>query len=118
GAGESAISARWMGIEIANPGQAHGYPAFPKRQIAAVTALCRSIYTRHRIPADRVLAHSDVAPARKRDPGERFPWKTLADSGIGLWVEPAPIDPAGVIFTLGETNPAIEEVQTLLARYA
>src|SRR5262249_13723259 len=51
------------------------------------------------------------------DPGEKFPWKTLAASGIGLWVEPAPIDPAGAIFTLGETNPAIEEVQTLLARY-
>ncbi|HEX4826970.1 MAG TPA: peptidoglycan-binding protein, partial [Xanthobacteraceae bacterium] len=84
---------------------------------AAVTALCRSIFTRHRIPADRVLAHSDVAPARKRDPGEKFPWKTLADSGIGLWVKPAAIDPAGPIFTLGESNPAIEEVQTLLAKY-
>lgn len=116
-AGESDINSRSIGIEIANPGHDHGYPAFPKRQIAAVTALCRSIFTRHRIPADRVLAHSDVAPARKRDPGEKFPWKTLADSGIGLWVKPAAIDPAGPIFTLGESNPAIEEVQTLLAKY-
>jgi len=99
-AGESDINSRSIGIEIANPGHDHGYPAFPKRQIAAVTALCRSICTRHRIPADRVLAHSDVAPARKRDPGEKFPWKTLADSGIGLWVKPA-----------------IEEAQTLLAKY-
>jgi N-acetylmuramoyl-L-alanine amidase len=82
-----------------------------------VTTLCRSIFTRHRIPAERVLAHSDVAPARKRDPGEKFPWKTLADSGVGLWVKPAPFDPAGAIFTLGETNPIIEEAQTLLARY-
>ena len=116
-AGESDINSRSIGIEIANPGHDHGYPAFPKRQVAAVTALCRSIFTRHRIPAERVLAHSDVAPARKRDPGEKFPWKTLADSGIGLWVKPAPIDPTGPIFTLGETNPAIEEAQTLLARY-
>ena len=116
-AGESDINSRSIGIEIANPGHDHGYPAFPKRQIAAVTALCRSICTRHRIPADRVLAHSDVAPARKRAPGEKFPWKTLADSGIGLWVKPAAIDPGGPIFTLGETNPAIEEAQTLLAKY-
>src|SRR5499427_967300 len=116
-AGESDINSRSIGIEIANPGHDHSYPAFPKRQVAAVTALCRSIFTRHRIAADRVLAHSDVAPARKRDPGEKFPWKALADSGIGLWVKPAPIEPAGSIFTLGDANPAIAEVQALLANY-
>jgi N-acetylmuramoyl-L-alanine amidase len=116
-AGEIDINSRSIGIEIANPGHDHGYPTFPKRQVAAVTALCRSIFTRHRIPADRVLGHSDVAPARKRDPGEKFPWKVLADSGIGLWVKPAPIDQAGPTFTLGDTNPAIEETQALLANY-
>src|SRR5262245_18455941 len=94
-AGESDINSRSIGIEIGNPGHDHGYPAFPKRQIAAVTALCRSILIRLRVPAARVLAHSDVAPARKRDPCEIFPWRTLADSGIGLWVKPAAIDPAG-----------------------
>jgi N-acetylmuramoyl-L-alanine amidase len=116
-AGESDINSRSIGIEIANPGHDHGYPDFPKRQVAAVTALCRSIFTRHQIPADRVLAHSDVAPTRKQDPGEKFPWKTLADSGIGLWVKPAPITQAGSIFVLGETDPAIEETQRLLGRY-
>jgi N-acetylmuramoyl-L-alanine amidase len=116
-AGETDINSRSIGIEIANPGHDHGYPAFPKRQIAAVTALCRSIFTRHRIPADHVLGHSDVAPTRKRDPGEKFPWKALADSGIGLWVKPEPIDQAGPTFTLGDTNPAIEETQALLANY-
>jgi len=116
-AGETDINSCSIGIEIANPGHDHGYPAFPKRQIAAVTALCRSIFTRHQIPADRVLAHSDVAPTRKQDPGEKFPWKVLADSGIGLWVKPAPIAPAGAIFVLGETNPTIEEMQRLLAKY-
>ena len=104
-AGETDINSCSIGIEIANPGHDHGYPDFPKRQIAAVTALCRSIFTRHRIPPHRVLAHSDVAPARKQDPGEKFPWKALADSGIGLWVKPAPIEPGGAFFTLGETNP-------------
>ena len=116
-AGESDVNSRSIGIEIANPGHEHGYAEFPRRQIAAVTALCRSILTRHRVPPQRVLAHSDVAPARKRDPGEKFPWKVLADSGIGLWVKPARIEPAEPFYTLGETNPAIEETQTLLANF-
>jgi N-acetylmuramoyl-L-alanine amidase len=116
-AGKSDINSCSIGIEIANPGHDHGYPDFPKRQIAAVTALCRSIFTRHQIPADRVLAHSDIAPTRKQDPGEKFPWKVLADSGIGLWVKPAPITQAGPIFVLGESDPAVEETQQLLARY-
>jgi N-acetylmuramoyl-L-alanine amidase len=86
------------------------------RQIAAATALCRGIFTRHRIPADRVLAHSDVAPSRKRDPGEKFPWRTLHGSGIGLWVPPAPIEP-GPIYVLGDSNPAIQELQESLAKF-
>jgi N-acetylmuramoyl-L-alanine amidase len=116
-AGETDINSCSIGIEIANPGHDHGYPDFPKRQIAAVTALCRSILTRYPIVPERVLAHSDVAPTRKRDPGEKFPWKALADSGIGLWVKPAPIIPDAPIFVLGESSPAVEEAQQLLARY-
>jgi len=116
-AGESDINSRSIGIEIANPGHDHGYPAFPKRQVAAVTALCRSILSRHRIAADRVLAHSDIAPSRKRDPGEKFPWKALADSGIGLWVKPTPMTQAGPVFTLGDSNPAIAETQAQLASF-
>jgi N-acetylmuramoyl-L-alanine amidase len=116
-AGVTDINSCSIGIEIANPGHDHGYPDFSKRQIAAVTALCRSISTRHQISADRVLAHSDVAPTRKQDPGEKFPWRLLADSGIGLWVKPAPLTTVGSIFVLGETNPAIEEAQRLLADY-
>ena len=116
-AGETDINSCSIGIEIANPGHEHGYPDFPKRQVAAVTALCRSIFTRHKIPADRVLAHSDVAPARKQDPGEKFPWRLLADSGIGMWVKPAPIAQAGPIFVLGETDPAVDTAQRLLVKY-
>jgi N-acetylmuramoyl-L-alanine amidase len=115
--GETDINSCSIGIEIANPGHEHGYPDFPKRQVAAVTALCRSIFTRHKIPADRVLAHSDVAPARKQDPGEKFPWRLLADSGIGMWVKPAPIAQAGPIFVLGETDPAVDTAQRLLVKY-
>jgi N-acetylmuramoyl-L-alanine amidase len=116
-AGEADINSRSIGIEIANPGHDHGYPDFPKRQIAAVTALCRSIFTRYPVAPDRVLAHSDVAPTRKRDPGEKFPWKALADSGIGLWVKPTPIESNDPIFVLGESSPMIEEAQQLLAQY-
>ena len=115
--GESDINSRSIGIEIANPGHDRGYPDFPRRQIAAVTALCRSIFTRHRIPAWRVLGHSDVAPTRKQDPGEKFPWRLLFDSGIGLWVNPAPITEGGTVFVLGESDTAIRETQELLGRY-
>jgi len=116
-AGETDLNSRSIGIEIVNPGHDHGYPEFPRRQIAAVTALCRSIFTRHRIPADRVLAHSDIAPSRKKDPGEKFPWKSLHDSGIGLWIKPAPVVSDGPIYVLGDTDPAIKELQELFAHY-
>jgi N-acetylmuramoyl-L-alanine amidase len=115
--GEADINSCSIGIEIANPGHSHGYPDFPKRQIAAVTALCRSIYTRYRIPAWRVLGHSDVAPSRKQDPGEKFPWRTLHDAGIGLWVRPAPVVAGGPALAFGESDPAIAEIQGLLAKY-
>jgi N-acetylmuramoyl-L-alanine amidase len=115
--GETDINSCSIGIEIANPGHSHGYPDFPRRQIAAVTALCRSIFTRYRIPAWRVLGHSDVAPSRKQDPGEKFPWRLLHDSGIGLWVKPAPVVQGGPLFVLGESDPAIAEIQLLLGKY-
>ena len=92
-AGETDINSCSIGIEIVNPGHDLGYIDFPLRQVAAVIALCKGIIIRRDIPKHRVLAHSDVAPGRKKDPGERFPWRLLADSGVGLWVEPAPIGP-------------------------
>jgi N-acetylmuramoyl-L-alanine amidase len=91
--GETDINARSIGIEIANPGHDLGYPDFPDAQIAAVIALCRDLMQRRGIAAARVLAHSDVAPARKPDPGEKFPWRRLADAGVGIWVEPTDIMP-------------------------
>ena len=84
-AGAVNINSRSIGIELVNPGHEFGYRAFPDAQIAALTTLCHSILLRHPIPSRRVLGHSDVAPARKEDPGELFPWKRLAEAGIGLW---------------------------------
>jgi N-acetylmuramoyl-L-alanine amidase len=84
-AGATDINARSIGIELVNPGHEHGYRDFPDAQIAALITLCHGILLRHPIASARVLAHSDVAPARKEDPGERFPWERLARAGIGLW---------------------------------
>jgi N-acetylmuramoyl-L-alanine amidase len=91
-AGDNDLNSRSIGIEIANRGHEHGYPDFPRRQIAAVTTLCRSILTRHDVPADRVLAHSDVAPARNVDPGEKFlgNCSRIPASGSGSNLSPSP----------------------------
>jgi N-acetylmuramoyl-L-alanine amidase len=115
-AGETDLNSCSIGIEIHNPGHDFGYPDFPRRQIAGVISLCRAIMLRRQIPADRVLAHSDVAPERKQDPGEKFPWRLLAESGIGHWVEPAPILDSPN-FEMGDRGEAIGKLQMALARY-
>jgi N-acetylmuramoyl-L-alanine amidase len=115
-AGETDINSCSIGIEIHNPGHDFGYPDFPPRQVAAVISLCRAIMLRRAVPADRVLAHSDVAPERKQDPGEKFPWRLLAESGIGHWVNPAPLMDSPN-FEMGDRGEAIAKLQTALARY-
>jgi N-acetylmuramoyl-L-alanine amidase len=114
--GDTDINSRSIGIEICNPGHDFGYPDFPPRQIAATITLCRGILTRNIIRPENIVAHSDVAPSRKQDPGEKFPWKLLAQSGVGLWV-----DAGGV----GEEQPVrpddqgrrVTELQKMLADY-
>ncbi len=82
--GVSDINSCSIGIEIVNLGHEAGLPDFPQAQVATVIALCKSAMARHGIAPKRVLAHSDVAPGRKVDPGERFPWDELALEGVGL----------------------------------
>jgi len=91
-AGERDVNSRSIGVELQNLGHDGGAPAYPEAQIAALIELSRGILARHPIPPHRVLAHSDVAPARKIDPGEWFPWARLARAGIGLWPDPPPPD--------------------------
>jgi len=91
-AGVSNLNDRSIGIEIVNPGHDFGYRDFPEPQIVAVIELGLAIRARHGIPAKRVLAHSDIAPTRKIDPGELFPWKRLAASGLGVWAEGPRVD--------------------------
>lgn len=112
--GNVDINSCSVGIEIVNPGHTFGYKAFPKRQIAAVIELCRGIAARHAVRPERVLAHSDVAPGRKVDPGEKFPWKTLAEAGVGLFVPPARIR-SGQTVGPGDAGQPVEALQALLA---
>lgn len=115
-AGSRDINSRSIGIEIAHPGHAGGLPPYPEAQIAAVTRLARDIVVRRAIPSPRVLAHSDVAPARKEDPGEGFPWERLARAGVGHWVPPAPMRD-GRFFAVGDTGQPVEALQAMLALY-
>lgn len=84
-AGARDVNSRSIGIELVNPGHEFGYRPFPEAQIAALVILCQGILRRHAISPSRVLGHSDVAPQRKTDPGELFPWPRMAAAGIGLW---------------------------------
>ncbi|RTL51933.1 MAG: N-acetylmuramoyl-L-alanine amidase [Bradyrhizobiaceae bacterium] len=96
--GVTDINSRSIGIEIVNAGHDGGCPDYPDVQIESVIALCRDIMSRWPIPQHQVLAHSDVAPTRKQDPGEYFPWDRLHQNGVGLWVDdtsPGDITPAG-----------------------
>ncbi|PPQ35725.1 N-acetylmuramoyl-L-alanine amidase [Rhodoblastus acidophilus] len=125
-AGETDLNSRSIGIEIVHPGHPNlsappyatfgGCAPFPERQIAAVAALCQEICQRRHIAPQRVLAHSDIAPARKVDPGETFPWARLAESGVGLWVEPAAIRP-GPCLEPGALGPPAAALQQMLAAY-
>lgn len=113
---ETDINSRSIGVEIVNPGHDFGYPDFPSAQMDAVIALCRDIIARHSIRADRVLAHSDVAPGRKIDPGEKFPWAKLHENGVGHYVAPKPLVPATSL-QVGDEGESVAEIQSLFREY-
>jgi N-acetylmuramoyl-L-alanine amidase len=97
--GRSALNGNSIGIEIVNPGHEWGYRPFPALQMAAVCDLCLEIMARHPIEQRNVVAHSDIAPDRKQDPGELFDWQGLAANGVGLWpgADPAPVEEAALL---------------------
>ena len=111
--GQTDINSRSIGIEIVNPGNLVDHPPFFDAQIEAVIRLCRDICARQGIRPDHVLAHSDVAPGRKIDPGPAFPWEVLAAAGIGVmpclddWPDAAPIAPE-------DTGECVERLQYML----
>jgi N-acetylmuramoyl-L-alanine amidase len=110
------VNSRSIGVEIANPGHAGGLPPYPAAQIEKVIGLSLDLVRRWGIRADRVLGHSDVAPDRKDDPGELFPWDALYRAGVGHWVEPAPIRD-GRSHALEDRGPPVRELQAQLADY-
>ncbi|HXQ17874.1 MAG TPA: N-acetylmuramoyl-L-alanine amidase [Caulobacteraceae bacterium] len=112
--GETDINARSVGVEIVNPGHEFGYRPFPQAQIVAVIDLLADIRSRWSIGDARILGHSDVAPQRKEDPGELFPWERLAEAGHGLWVEP-PAAP-GAPLAEGDEGAGVFALQAGLTR--
>ncbi len=105
-----------IGIEIVNTGHAGGLPPYPRAQIESVITLCNDIVARRGIAAERVLAHSDIAPARKADPGEHFPWEVLFHAGVGHWVKPVEITD-GARLMLGDSGETVSRLQQQLVRY-
>jgi N-acetylmuramoyl-L-alanine amidase len=112
--GSTDINGASIGIEVVNPGHEFGYRPFPGAQIDAVVTLLGDIRARWTIADARILGHSDVAPDRKEDPGELFPWKGLADAGHGLWAEPPPAP--GAALAEGDEGPGVFTLQAGLTR--
>ena len=112
--GSRDVNARSIGIELVNPGVEHGYLPFPDAQVEALVALLDGMRTRWEIADGDVVGHSDVAPERKSDPGERFPWRRLSEAGHGLWVEPPPAP--GPALAQGDEGLGVFALQAALTR--
>ena len=112
--GETDCNSASIGIEIVNPGHEFGYRPFPEPQVTSVIELVGDIRTRWTIPDGRIVAHSDVAPDRKEDPGELFPWKRLAEAGHGLWFEAPPAP--GPALQVGDEGVGVFALQAGLHR--
>jgi N-acetylmuramoyl-L-alanine amidase len=117
--GARDINSRSIGVELVNPGHEFGYRDFPREQMAALIALAHEILARHPISARNVVGHSDVAPARKIDPGERFDWPALAAAGIGLWPPRTtpPSDASSFSFGPNDKHADVLRAQADLAAY-
>ena len=113
--GERDLNSVSIGIEIDNAGHDGGLPDFPEVQIRAVIALCLDIIGRHHLPQERVLAHSDIAPGRKVDPGPRFPWARMAEAGVGIWPDDDGTH-GELILAAGAVGPPVAELRNKLAR--
>ena len=83
--GKNSLNKSSVGIEITNRGHQFGYEKFSKKQINSLISLCKILKKKYKIKKKNFLGHSDIAPDRKKDPGEKFPWKYLAKKRIGYW---------------------------------
>ena len=111
--GNIDINSHSVGIEIANRGHQHGYVDFPAVQMNSVVKLVQDIVQRNKIPNANILAHSDIAPTRKDDPGERFDWQLLYQAGLGNWIAPSSII-AGDNLEIGAKGEDVRRFQKML----
>ena len=82
---DKSLNPNSIGIEITNPGHEFGYKKFSEKQISSLLKLSKFLIQKYKISLQNILGHSDIAPQRKKDPGEKFPWKYLSKNKIGLW---------------------------------
>ncbi|MEE9300894.1 MAG: N-acetylmuramoyl-L-alanine amidase [Alphaproteobacteria bacterium] len=116
--GKSDINDASIGIELVNPGHEWGYRPFPERQMAGLERLAADVLARHAIPKRNVVGHSDVAPGRKKDPGELFDWRRLARAGIGLWPSrPVVAGEMGLALEIGAAGSEVKALQEALAEF-
>jgi len=121
--GDNDLNSRSIGIEIVNGGHdwplaGGGLPPYPNVQIEAVIALCQGILSRWDIPQSRIVGHSDIAPVRKDDPGEHFPWARLAGAGVGLWLEAVEAEALTLMgrgLGQGDDGAPVERLQNMLS---
>lgn len=120
--GDEDINSRSIGIEIVNGG--HDWPLedgrlppYPAEQVEAVIDLCRAIIQRWDIPQTRIVGHSDIAPVRKRDPGEHFPWARLAQAGVGVWPLALPTSDISIKRALEMIGYDIEDLPAAIAAF-
>lgn len=122
--GDDDLNSRSIGIEIVNGG--HDFPAadgtlppYPDIQIQTLIELCHRILAGRDIPQSRIVGHSDIAPLRKQDPGEHFPWARLAQTGIGIWADIEDLETPSVTgkgLSPGEQNSSVRQMQEQLQR--
>ncbi len=119
--GKAALNENSIGIEIVNPGHEFGYREFPAKQMEAVLELSLDIISRHKkILPQNIVGHSDIAPTRKKDPGELFDWKYLAKNGVGIFpdLEGKKIkSPTRVVVSPDDKGDDVANLQKKLSQY-
>jgi N-acetylmuramoyl-L-alanine amidase len=113
-AGAAELNARSIGIEIVNGGHDFGLPDYPDAQVEAVLALCADIMARHGLKPHQLVGHSDVAPMRKGDPGEKFPWDRFVEAGLALAPSSDLAPREGDGLERGDRGPDVKALQQFL----
>lgn len=113
--GREGLNHSSIGIELVNPGHEFGYVPFPTEQISSLVELLTELKTEFAIPISRFIGHSDIAPARKMDPGEYFPWELLAQYGFGVWPKSSTKNET-ILAKKGMVGPTVEWLNQSLSK--